>query len=122
MFLALLVALLLVEKQRGGKALSPQQTVLLLNREEAIVLDVREKKDLAEGVIIGSMHIPYTGIKDRLAELEKYRNKTIIVTDKMGQHAGTVVKQLKAAGFASVQRMAGGIVEWKTANLPLKRK
>lgn len=122
LFLALLIALIVVEKQRGGKSLSPQQTVMLLNREEAVVLDVRDKKDVAEGMIAGAVHIPYGSLKDRLTELEKYRSKTLIVVDKMGQHAGAAVKQLKAAGFENAQRLSGGIIEWKNANLPLKKK
>ncbi len=122
LFMGLLIALVLVEKQRGGKTLSPQATVMLLNRDEAVLLDVRDKKDLAEGSIGGALHIPFGSIKDRLSEIEKYKNRTIVVTDKMGQHSGAVVKQLKAAGFTSVQRMAGGVVEWKAANLPLRKK
>ncbi len=122
LFVAILVALIVVERQRGGKAVTPQQTVLKLNRDEAVVVDVRDKKDLTTGVIAGSVHIPYTAIKDRSSELEKHRSRNIIVVDKMGQHAGAVAKTLKAAGFENVERMSGGIMEWQNAGLPLKRK
>ncbi|MBK8974023.1 MAG: rhodanese-like domain-containing protein [Hahellaceae bacterium] len=121
-FGGLLVALILVEKQRGGKSFSPQQTVLMLNRDEAVVLDVRDKKDLAEGSIAGAIQIPFSSVKERISELEKHKSKAVIVVDKMGQHAGTIVKQLKAAGFENVHRMAGGITEWKASNLPLRKK
>lgn len=121
LFVALLIALIMVERQRSGKSVSPQQTVLLLNRDEAVVLDVRDKKDLSEGHITGAINVSFSSLKDRISELDKYRDKTIIVVDKMGQHSGGVVKQLRQAGFTSVQRMAGGIMEWKNSGLPLKR-
>lgn len=122
LFVVLLVAILVMERQRGGRSLSPQQLVLRLNRDDVAVLDVREKKDMSDGRISGSVHIPYTALKSRLDELQKYREKGIVVVDKMGQHSGAAVKILKAAGFEQVERMSGGINEWQTAGLPLKRK
>lgn len=122
LFVGLLIALIVVERQRGARAISPQQVVMKLNREEAVVLDIRDKKDLAEGRIGDSIHIPYTAVKDRLSELEKYREKGIVIVDKIGQHSGTVAKVLKQAGFTQVERMSGGIAEWKNAGLPLKKK
>ncbi|MAM87589.1 rhodanese-like domain-containing protein [Allohahella sp. A8] len=118
-FVGLLIALLFTEKKRSGKTLSPQQTVMLLNRDQAVVLDVRDKKETSKGVITGSHVIPFTALKDRAAELKKFGEKTIVVVDKMGQHSGSAVKLLKTAGFTNVVRMGGGIVEWQSANLPL---
>lgn len=118
-FVGLLIALLLTEKKRSGKTLTPQQTVMLLNRDQAVVLDVRDKKETSKGVITGAHVIPYTALKDRASELKKFGEKTIVVVDKMGQHSGSAVKLLKTAGFTNVVRMSGGIVEWQSANLPL---
>jgi len=121
-FLGLLIALLVTEKMRAGKALSPQEAVMLLNREEAVVLDVREKKDMAEGGILGAHHIPLSKLKDRMSELEKFRDKTIIVTDKAGQHSGMAVKSLATGGYKNAQRLAGGMMEWRNVNFPVSKK
>ncbi|GAA3974382.1 rhodanese-like domain-containing protein [Allohahella marinimesophila] len=118
-FVGLLIALLFTEKKRSGKTLTPQQTVMLLNRDQGVVVDVRDKKDIAKGVITGSHHIPYSALKDRAPELKKFGEKTIVVVDKMGQHSGSAVKLLKTAGYTNVVRMGGGVVEWQSANLPL---
>ena len=122
LFVAFLAALLFTERQRGGKSVSPQQAVMLLNKEQAIVVDVRDKKETSEGVIRGSLLIPFSSLKDRASELEKHKEKIIIIADKMGQHSGTAVRTLKVAGYNNVQRLAGGVVEWKNANLPLAKK
>jgi len=122
LFFALLAALMFLEKKRSGSSVSSQQATLLLNRDEAIMVDVRDKKEFSEGRITGSIHIPYASLKERCVELEKYKNKRIIIVDKMGQHSGVAGKTLRAAGFENICRLTGGIAEWKNANMPLVKK
>lgn len=121
-FAFLLAALWYTEKSRSGKTLSPQQTTLLVNKDEAVIVDIREKKDLAEGRITGAIHIPFGSLKDRTAELEKYKDKQIVLVDKMGQHTGMAGKLLKSEGFENICRMSGGVAEWKNCNMPLIHK
>lgn len=121
-FAGLLVALFLLEKHRSGRSVSPQQATLLLNKDEAVILDIRDKKDFSEGRITGSVHIPFASLKDRTSDLEKYKDKQLVIVDKAGQHSGMAGKTLKAAGFENVCRMTGGISEWKNSSLPLVKK
>lgn len=121
-FFALLAALWFSEKSRAGKALSPQTATLMMNKDEAVIVDIREKKEFAEGKITGSVHIPFDSLKERSVELKKFEDKQIILVDKMGQHSGMAAKLLKAEGFENVARMSGGISEWKSLNLPLVKK
>ena len=83
---------------------------------------MRDKKEFAEGKVAGSLHIPFASLKERAVELEKYKDKQIILVDKMGQHSGMAGKTLQAEGFENVCRMTGGISEWKSSNMPLVRK
>ena len=122
LFVALLVALWFSEKLRSGKAVSPQAATLMMNKDEAVIIDIREKKEYSEGRITGSIHIPYDSLKERASELKKFEGKQIILVDKMGQHSGMAGKLLKTEGFENVCRMSGGITEWKTSNLPLVKK
>ena len=121
-FFALLAALWFSEKSRAGKALSPQAATLLMNKDEAVIVDIREKKEFAEGKITGSVHIPFDSLKERSVELKKFQDKQIVLVDKMGQHSGMAAKLLKTEGFDNVARMSGGISEWKSSNLPLVKK
>ncbi len=121
-FVALLAALALLESRRGGHKVSSQAAVSLINRNEAIVVDIRDRKEFGEGRITGSIHIPLSSLKERAVELKKHKEKQIIVVDKMGQHSGLAVKQLTAEGFANVVRLNGGIADWKGSNLPLTKK
>lgn len=121
-FVALLLALLVLESRRGGAKISAQGAVSLINKDEAVVVDIRDRKDFGEGRITGSLNIPLSGIKGRANELSKHKDKQIIVVDKMGQHSAMAVKYLKEEGFTNVVRLNGGIADWKASNLPLVKK
>lgn len=121
-FVALLLALLALETRRGGAKISAQGAVSLINRDEAIVVDIRDRKEFTEGRIIGSVNIPLSALKSRSSELSKHKGKQLIVVDKMGQHSAMAVKQLNTDGFTNVVRLSGGVADWKASNLPLVKK
>ncbi|MFP3977345.1 MULTISPECIES: rhodanese-like domain-containing protein [Marinobacter] len=122
LFVAFLIAILVLESRRGGAKISAQGAVSLINRDEAIVVDIRDRKEFGEGRITGSINIPLSSLKGRAAELNKHKSKQIIVADKMGQHSAMAVKQLNAEGFTNVVRLNGGVSDWKASNLPLVKK
>ena len=117
--LAILVAAFFwTESHKGGKALSYHEVTRMINAGEAVLLDVREKKEFGQGHIVDSTNIPYAKLNDRCNELDKHKEKVVIVVDKLGQHAGAAGKILKDKGF-NVARLQGGITEWAGQNLPL---
>jgi rhodanese-related sulfurtransferase len=122
LFAALMIALIVLESSRGGQKVSAQVAVSLINRDEAIVVDIRDRKDFNEGRITGAINIPLSGLKSRVSELKKHEGKQIIVADKAGQHSATAVKQFKEEGFTNVVRLNGGIADWRGSNLPLVKK
>ncbi len=116
--LALIYIFMLSEQMKAGKALSTHQVTALINRDEAILLDVRDAKDFQLSHIAGAMNIPAGALDTRLAELEKHRAKIIVVTDKMGQQASVVGRKLRRLGF-QVRRLQGGMGEWLAQRLPV---
>ncbi|KXS52376.1 MAG: rhodanese domain-containing protein [Marinobacter sp. T13-3] len=124
LFVAFLIAIFIVESRRGGAKVSSQGLVSLMNQDKAVIVDIRDRKDFAEGHISGSIHMPLSSLKSRINELSKFKDKDvqIVVVDKMGQHAAMAVKQLNAEGFENVERLNGGIADWQGANMPLVKK
>lgn len=122
LFVAFLVAILVLESRRGGTKISAQGAVTLINKDEAVVVDIRDRKEFGEGRITGSINIPLNSLKSRANELSKFKDKQIIVVDKMGQHSAMAVKQLNAEGYTNVVRLNGGITDWRASNLPLVKK
>jgi rhodanese-related sulfurtransferase len=111
---ALLVPALI---QRGKKA-SPQEVTLLINRAKATIVDVRPK-DGVTSRIIDSKHIPLAELSSRMGELEKSKNKPVVVVCEKGVSAFSAARLLEKAGFSDVTVLEGGIAAWQAQNLPL---
>lgn len=119
---ALAVVLMLLfqyETYKAGKSIMPQELSNLVNREEGVVLDIRDGADFKKGHIAHSIHILATNLDNHLSELDKYKDKPVIVVCNMGHTATGVSKRLKNEGFTAVYKLKGGITEWKASNLPL---
>ncbi|WP_060509831.1 rhodanese-like domain-containing protein [Pseudomonas sp. NBRC 111124] len=117
-FVVLLVALLVNELRRGGQSLSNGQLTALVNADKALVIDIRPSKEYSAGHIVGALNIPQDKVANRMTELEKHKEKTLIVVDAMGQQSGAVCGELIKAGFTAA-KLSGGVSSWKADNLPL---
>ncbi len=118
-WLVLLAMIFIHESRKSGKSVSPQQLSDLVNKQDGIVVDLRDANEFRLGHIVGAINIPFRDLEKRSAELNEQKNKPVIVVCKIGQNAGSASKQLKAQGFETVFKLAGGISEWSAANLPL---
>jgi rhodanese-related sulfurtransferase len=117
---ALLLALFIRnETRRGGQNVSPQQLVNLVNRDGAVVVDVRDPKEFASGHIVSAVNIPQASLAGRLPEIAKFKDKPVAIVCKMGQHSGAAGTMLRKAGFQQVMRLSGGMMEWRNQNLPV---
>ena len=114
-----LTMLMLHESRKAGPALSINEAVQLVNGDGGIFLDIREATDYARGHITDSVHIPAAALVKRSNELEKYRDKPVVVVCKMGQSAGPATKSLRAQGFSRAQKLSGGMMEWDAQKLPV---
>jgi rhodanese-related sulfurtransferase len=120
-FLATLAALAFTELRRGGKSVTTHEATRLINKEEAIVLDIRSPKEYSAGHIMNAINIPLGDIEKRQDELEKHKGKPVIVVCKLGQVSSSATRKLSTTGFANVVRLSGGITEWSNQNLPLMK-
>ena len=100
----------------------PNQAIMLINQEEAVVVDVRPMADFSTGHIINSINLPINGLKNQINRLEKYKSNPIIVACRSGAQSSSACKQLRKEGFEKVFNLRGGILAWQDANLPVSRK
>lgn len=97
------------------------EAVQLINRRDALVLDVRDTGDYAAGHIVHAKHVPESQLADRMKELEKYRARPIIVSCRSGARAPSVSGTLRKQGYPEVFALRGGISAWQQAGLPLEK-
>ena len=103
-------------------ALSPAGAVQLMNNEDVVVVDVREPSETTGGKIAKAVQIPFSGLSTRINELEKHKDKNLLVYCKTGARSGSACKQLGKAGFDKVYSLNGGLVAWQEAHLPISKK
>jgi len=118
----MLVWPLLSRASRTGKQVSPPEAVQLINRRDALVIDVRDAGDYAAGHITGSRHIPAAQLAERLKEIEKFKSRPVIVSCRTGSRAGPPADLLRRNGFGEVLILSGGIAAWQQAGMPLEKK
>ena len=116
---AMLLWPLLQRNLAGIKQVTPNEAVLLINRSDAIVLDVRDDAEFAGGHLPEARHIPLNQLAGRLAELEKFKAKPILVHCQAGARATSACGILRQHAFAQVYNLQGGINAWVEAKLPV---
>jgi rhodanese-related sulfurtransferase len=117
-----LVGTEVLRRLRGITSVSPMQALQLINHQDAVILDVREGGEYKTGHIPNARHIPLSNLKDRLYELQKLKDKPVIVYCAAGISADGPCALLKENGFATVHALSGGLSNWQNAGLPVTRK
>lgn len=125
LFAALLVALIyttVASQLSSLKELSTHEATLLMNKEDAYILDIRPVTEFKKGHILGSKQIKAELVtKGDFTALEKNKDKPIIVVCAMGMTSKRTATQMLKAGFAHVVTLKGGINAWQGANLPITK-
>jgi rhodanese-related sulfurtransferase len=113
----------LIRERTGSTALSTLQATQLINREDALLLDVRDAAAYAREHIINARNIPMSQLEERAAELGKQKGKSrpVIVHCENGTRSTAGMAVLSKHGFEKVFSLAGGISAWKAAGLPLEK-
>ena len=112
-WIALLVAVLVTTRGEATR---------LINKEDAVVVDLRQRDDFRKGHIAGSINLLPSEIKaNNVGELEKHKDKPVIVVDGSGMQCQEPANALTKAGFAQVFVLKEGVAGWAGENLPLVR-
>ena len=107
---------------RGPGGISVAEATTLINREDGIVLDVREANEWSAGHIPNARHIALGQLAGRLSELDKFKGKPLVVCCASGNRSSSACGALRKAGFERVYNLAGGIGAWSEAGLPVTTK
>ena len=123
-FIAVLVAFVALEVgrfTRGFKALTPAGLTQLINRNNALLIDVSSIQDFEQGHIPGARHVAMSQFDPENKDLAKARELPVAIYCKSGQTSSVAAKRLKKAGFTQVFTLEGGLRSWTEAHLPLAK-
>lgn len=106
----------------GVKGLAPYVATQMLNAGEAIFVDVRSDSEYKNGHIINARNMPVNNFDKHIHELDKHKEKDIVVYCDSGMRASKAAGKLKKNGFTRLSTIAGGLTAWEKANLPIVSK
>ena len=106
----------------GIETATTNEAVAMSNHDEALFLDVREQRELDNtGKIQGAVHIPLSSLKKNIGQIEKHKNRPVVVYCRSGHRSMGAAGTLKKAGFDKVYNLTGGINAWQKDSLPTER-
>ena len=121
-FIVIVLALIGLEgtrRFRGFKELTPAGLTQLINRDNALVVDLRPQADFEKGHIPGSRNVQMSQFDPENKQLVAARSLPVVLVCKAGQTSSGAAARLRKAGFERVFVLEGGIGAWQQADLPL---
>lgn len=106
---------------KGYKAVAPAALTALVNRENALVVDLRPIADFEKGHVPGAKNVQMSQFDPENKALAAAKALPVVLVCKTGQTAGDAAKRLRKAGFEKVFVLDGGIGAWQQAGLPMAK-
>lgn len=110
---------MLRDARDGATQVTPAQAVMLMNRQNAVLVDVRDANEFAAERIETAKNIPAAELASRVKEIEKFKSRPVILACASGSRSGRSVAVLRKAGFEQVFNLGGGLKAWKDAGQPI---
>lgn len=102
-----------------GPSIDAETLAAIKDRDDVVVLDVREQWEYDEGHIPGVVHIPMNDVPARLSEIPT--DDTVIVSCRSGNRSSQITGYLRDQGYTNVHNLDGGILGWQSAGLPVEQ-
>jgi rhodanese-related sulfurtransferase len=112
----------LFRRASGGPWVSPTQATHLINREDALVVDVREPGEFGTGHILGAKNVPLARLDEGGGGLATHKDRALILYCDAGARSGKAAAALKKLGFTKVVNLSGGLPAWQQAGLPVEKR
>ena len=103
----------------GVRRIGPSLLVGLMNREDALVVDLRSPVEFEKGHIAGAKNVQLSQFDPENKQLAPAKALPVVLVCQSGQTASGAAGRLRKAGFSHVSVLDGGIQSWRGADLPL---
>ena len=112
----------LIQRRMGPvRGLGTSEAIRLINSRDAMMLDVRDAKELAGGRLPNAVNVPMSELQARGVELAKREGKPVIAYCETGNRSAAAAATLAKAGVGEVYNLNGGFRAWKDAGLPVEK-
>ncbi|WP_392565020.1 rhodanese-like domain-containing protein [Orbus wheelerorum] len=118
-----IIYLTIKSKLSKVKTISNAQTINMMNKQNAVIVDLRSADNFKKGHITEAVNILPIDIKNgSIKSLEKHKEFPVILVDDNGMLVNASGDILVKQGFEQVFALKDGIAGWNGENLPLVKK
>lgn len=118
---AVLITLIIIELikfKQGTARLTPAQAIQHINRNNAVVVDIRNQDAFKTGHIVGAVCIPLNELTEKSKKIEKFKNRPIVLVCATGLESPKAAAILRKDND-QIYILGGGIRGWREADMPL---
>jgi len=111
----------LLRRGAGGPSVNTLEATQLINREDALVVDVREQAEYAQSHILNARLLALSQIEAKMGDIDKFKDKPVILYCATGNRSNSAASILRKGGFSKVFNLSGGFSAWQQAGLPVQK-
>lgn len=108
--------------RRGRGGLSAAEATQLINRRNAVVVDVRSAADYATGHLPQARHMEFDQLQAKIGQLAKNKATPVLLVCQTGQQSNKAVRLAEQAGYTEVHALQGGVNAWQQAGMPVVKQ
>jgi rhodanese-related sulfurtransferase len=120
--LGLLVWTEVMRKIQGLTELTPAQAVPWINDPDAVIVDISPVAEFSKGHIVNARNLQASRLAKPDAEIEKLKDRKLLVVCKSGQSAISAAASLRKMGAGQVAVLKGGMAQWRADQFPVTTK
>ena len=108
--------------RRGRGGLSAAAATQLINRRNAVVVDLRSAAEYAGGHLPSARHVEFGELQAKVAQLVKNKSNPVLLVCQNGQQSNKAARIVRDAGYAEVHVLEGGVNAWQQAGMPVVKQ
>lgn len=102
-----------------GSGLTAPEATQLINRRNAVVVDLRQTADYAAGHLPSARHLEFAELQAKIGQIAKNKANPVLLVCQTGQHSSKALRIVQAAGYSEVHVLRGGLNAWQQAGMPV---
>jgi rhodanese-related sulfurtransferase len=111
-----------VISRRGRGGLSAAEATQLINRRNAVVVDLRPAEEYAGGHLPQARHVEFAQLQAKTGQIAKNKSTPVLFVCQTGQQSHKAVRIAKEAGYTEVHILQGGVSAWQHAGMPVVKQ
>ena len=108
--------------RRGRGGVTAGEATQLINRRNAVVVDLRPAAEFATGHLPSARHLEFAELQAKVGQLVKNKSNPVLLVCQTGQQSNKAVRVVQDAGYAEVHVLQGGLNAWQQAGMPVVKQ